>query len=190
MGKLIFIDTETTGVDRQKHEIMQLAAIVTDETGDTILNELNINIRPENVEDIDHDALAVCNKTLDDVLSNEYSREEGHQRFCEFLSNHINKYDPSDKAQFVAYNSTFDEDFVRKLFLQCNDNFYGSWFWNPSLCAMKEFAFLIRDNRHKLENMKLGTVCRFLDIDFNDDDGAHDALYDVKKTIELFKKLT
>lgn len=190
MGKLIFIDTETTGTDRRKHEIIQLAAIVTDETGDTILDELNINIRPENVEDIDDEALVVCNKTLDDVLSNEYSREEGHQRFCEFLSNHINKYDPSDKAQFVAYNSTFDEDFVRKLFLQCNDNFYGSWFWNPSLCAMKEFAFLIRDNRHKLENMKLGTVCRFLDIDFNDDDGAHDALYDVKKTIELFKKLT
>ena len=189
MSKLIFIDTETTGVVREKHEIVQLAAIVTNEDASEILDEINITIRPENVDTIDPAAIAVCHKTVDDLLSNEYSMKEAHKVFCEFLGKHINKYDRTDKGHFVAYNSQFDEDFVRLLFDRCGDNYYGSWFWNPSLCVMKEFAFLIRDNRHKIENFRLCTICKFLDIEFDEDNDAHDALYDVRKTIEIFKKL-
>ena len=189
MIKLIFIDTETTGVVREKHEIVQLAAIVTNEDASEILDEINITIRPENVEAIDPAAIATSNKTVDDLLANEYSMKEAHKVFCEFLGKHINKYDRTYKGHFVAYNSQFDEDFVRLLFDRCGDHYYGSWFWNPSLCVMKEFAFLIRDHRQKIANFKLCTVCEFADIKFDEENGAHDALYDVRKTVELFKKL-
>jgi DNA polymerase III epsilon subunit-like protein len=189
MSKLIFIDTETTGVVRERHEIVQLAAIVTNEDASEVLDEINISIRPEMVDTIDPAAIAVCHKTVDDLLANEYSMKEAHKVFCEFLGKHINKYDRTDKGQFVAYNSPFDEDFVRLLFDRCGDDYYGSWFWNPSLCVMREFAFLIRDNRHKIENFRLCTICEFLDIEFDEDNDAHDALYDVRKTIEIFKKL-
>jgi DNA polymerase III epsilon subunit-like protein len=189
MQKLIFIDTETTGTDVSKHEIFQLAAIITNEDASEILDEINITIKPEYVNNIDPEAIAVCHKTVDDLLSNDFTMREAHKVFVEFLSKHIDRYNKKEKLQFIAYNSRFDEDFVRKLFRECDDSFYGSWFWTPSICVMNEVAFLIRNHRYKLPSFRLCSICEFLDIDFNEDEDAHDALYDVRKTIDVFRKL-
>ena len=190
MSKLVFIDVETTGVDRESHEIVQLAAIVTNSDASVTFGEINLTIRPSlPAAFIDKTAIAKCNKTVDDLMANEYSMKEAHQLFCEFLGEHINRYDKEDKAHFVAYNSGFDEDFVRRFFQRCGDDFYGAWFWTPSLCVMKEVAFILRDHRHKFKNFRLCNVCEFLDIEFDEENEAHDALYDVRKTIEIFNKL-
>ena len=189
MQKLIFIDTETTGTNRDKHEIFQLAAIITNDDASEVLDEINLTIKPELIDNIDPKAIEVCHKSVDDLLANEYTMREAHQLFCEWLNKHVDRYNRKDKLQFIAYNSRFDEDFVRKLFERCEDSFYGSWFWNPSICVMNEVAFLVRNHRHKLPNFRLCSICDFLDIEFNEDADAHDALYDVRKTIDVFKKL-
>ena len=185
--KLVFIDIETTGLNADKHEIVEFSAIITNSDASKILDTINISIKPELIENIDQTALEVTNKTVDDLLNNEYTMHEAHKIICEKLEEHVDRRDKTDKLQFIAYNSEFDEKFVRKLFTKCEDKYFNALFWNPSICMMKEIAFMLRNERNKINSFKLESICKLLDIEFNKDK-AHNSLYDIEKTLEIFKK--
>lgn len=105
-----------------------------------------------------------------------------------FLDSVINKFKPEDKAYFIAYNSKFDEEFIRQLFIRNGNKFYGSYFYNPSIDVMQIAAYkLMLKNKHP-ENFKLGTICKYFNIRI-DDSKLHNALYDIQKTKELYNKL-
>ena len=50
MLKVAVLDTETTGLDPENHEIIQFGMIVYEGFGGTELEELNFKIRPRNIE--------------------------------------------------------------------------------------------------------------------------------------------
>ena len=182
-----FIDVETTGVDENLNEIHQLVTVIADHEGKYIAHQ-ELKIRPDNPDRVEQSALDVCNMTIDDLLANPLSQKEAFAEFTAFLQKHVDRFDKSDKLQFVAYNSDFDERFIRGFYRSNNDNYYGSYFYNPSICVMKFAAFYVADIRSTFANFKLQTVCRSFGIEF-DEEAAHDALYDVKKTIHLYRHL-
>ena len=99
--KLAFVDLETTGLDPLKHEIIEIGMVVVDDSDFTIIDQVNIKVKPEHPELGEPAAFKV----------NGYSEEEWddamtlHQAMIH-LSEH------ADKATFLAYNATFDWAFI------------------------------------------------------------------------------
>lgn len=182
--KLIYLDTETTGLDPEKCAIWQLSGKI--EINKRIVDKFNIFMRPNPDQTINIAALEATKTTLDTIIKAELSQFEGYNKFMYILDNHINKYDTSDKFFMVGYNShSFDSSFVRTFMKMHSNPYYGSYFWHPSIDVMLLAAYAAMKERSNLPNFKLGTVCKSLGIEF-DEDEAHDALYDVSKTEEIF----
>jgi len=179
-----FIDVETTGLSKSVAVIHQIAAIIVDDNGGE--NEFSISFCPDEkaLAYAEAGALEKCNITIDDLRNRKVDEEEAWDKFVAFLQVHVNKYDKTDKLLFTAYNAPFDTDFVRAWFERMGGEYFGSYFWNPSLCVMQRAAWFVRRGRPAMPNFQLGTVCECAGLGWSED-SAHDALYDVKKTIEL-----
>jgi len=182
--KLIYVDTETTGLDPISCAIWQLAGTI--EINGKIKDKFNIFMRPNPDQNINIGALEATKASLNNIIKAEMSQYEGYQKFMYILDSHINKYDTTDKFFMVGYNShSFDSSFIRQ-FMKMHDNvYYGSYFWHPNIDVMLIAAWAAMKDRTNLPNFKLGTVCKALGIDFDEKD-AHDALYDVERTMEMF----
>lgn len=191
MIKKCFIDVETTGLDPAIHRMIQIGCIITDDTGQRIIDQFERSFAPDPDAQFSQGALDKVGFTSKELLSRELSSSKAQQEFVTFLSEHCNRWNPSDKMQFIAYNSAFDEGFVRAWFDSnyCADIVpFGCFFWNPTLCMQKVSAWYFQDDREKLPSFKLRPVCQACGIEFNEDD-AHDALYDIQKMLELHRKL-
>lgn len=190
MIKKCFIDTETTGLYAEGgDEVHQIAAIITDADLKP-LDWINIKCRVNEgaLAGLSDEVAEKLGVSKDDIRARELSPEQGLTKFVTFLEKHVNKYDKKDKMHFIAYNAPFDEGFVRKLFELDSNSYYGSYFWNPAICVYRQCAWLLQDQRDKFDHMGLRVMCEFAEVEFNEDD-AHDALYDTKKTLELYKKI-
>lgn len=183
--KKCFIDVETTGTVRKQHHIWQLAGEIVD-VDNTVLERFNFKFRPFSLEHIDLEAIAHSGITYDELYDLPMSSDEAFVEFQAILGRHCNKYDKNDKYQFVAYNANFDNEFLREWFSCYEDNFFGSWFFNPSICVMQAMAMFLLDVRHLIPNFKLGTLCECAGLGW-DKSKAHDAMYDIEKTRELFE---
>jgi exodeoxyribonuclease I len=182
----IFIDTETTGLD-EFHHIWQISAIITDENL-VQLEQFDIKFRPADTRHVSVGALEKSRMTVEDLESLELSAHDAYLEFIAFLERHVARYDKTDKLIGVAYNAEFDVKFLRKFFETNADNYFGSWFWHPFVCAMQAAAYFTAHVRGSLPNFQLGTLCKCAGLGW-DDNFAHDGLYDVKKTVELYKYL-
>ena len=185
--KYCFIDVETTGLDRKQHNIFQISGAIHDEN----LNELenfDLRFRPFSLECYEQGALDATGMTLDDLQHLPMSSYEAYKTLIQILSRHCNKYDKKDKLHFVAYNAAFDNDFLREFFAKHDDSYFGSWFWNPSICVMNAAAWFTQRVRGAFPNFKLGTICECAEVGW-DEAKAHDAQYDIQQTVALFKYL-
>jgi DNA polymerase-3 subunit epsilon len=182
--KILSIDTETTGVTWQSG-IHQLAAILHID-GIEVARKV-WHIKPDATCTISDEALAVSGITRADLET--YTPEHiFFKEFQAFLGTYVNKFDKSDKFHFRAYNAKFDEERLRDLWKRRGDNYFGSWFWTPVNCVMIAAGRSLGAVRHNLMDFKLHTVCKYMGISW-DEAEAHDALYDIKKTIELDEHL-
>ena len=183
--KIVFIDTETTGVDSKLHDVFQLSGIITDPDLN-VLEKFDFTFQPFSLEHIDAGASEKTGMSREKLENLEMSAAAAYQEFVKILSRHCNKYDKTDKMQMVAYNASFDSEFIREFFTKNGDNYFGSWFWAPAICVMQAAAWFTQRVRGALPNFKLETVCKSAGIKF-EESKAHNSLYDVEKTLELFK---
>jgi DNA polymerase III alpha subunit (gram-positive type) len=187
--KKAYIDIETTGTDRKLHHIFQLSGAITDEN-DVVLEEFDFRFRPHELIRLNLDAVAIehTGMTYEKLEALPMSSAQAFEAFIGVLARHCNRFDKKDKMQFIAYNAKFDDDFLRVWFELNGDSYYGSWFWSPPICVMMIAAFFLIDHRGALPNFKLGTLCQAAGLGW-EEDKAHDAQYDIKKTRELFHYL-
>ena len=183
--KRCYIDVETTGLSAWKNGIIQIACII--EIDDEVKKsfDLNCNIFEGNL--IDSKALEINNRTTEEIAEFQDAKE-AYSLFVEMLGEYVDKFDKKDKFVFVAYNASFDMDFLRNWFKQAGDQYFGSWFWNPYIDVMTIAHHFIGDKRSSMLNFKLDTVAKALDIEINEDD-LHDALYDTRLTRQIYRQI-
>jgi len=183
MKKILYFDTETTGLDPVKNEIHQLAMII--EIDNKIVFEGEFKMRPLNINHIEDDALKVAGVTLEQVLDYPDHGDVYHE-IIETFSRVIDKFDKKDKFYPAGYNVKFDLEFLYQFFVSNGDKFFGSWVnWK----ALDPLPFLYKkdfDGELNLPNYKLATACQNYDIKL---DNAHDAMADITATRELLKKM-
>ena len=186
--KLCFVDVETTGLFANQCAIHQLGMIFVD----TILkstNEHSWNVKPFEGASIHEKALEVSGVTREDLAEYDDMKSVG-DRLKGVLDSHVDRYDPTDKMFFLAYNAPFDEAFFRAFMKRTGINHWGNYFWNPSVCVMQLAGVFLMDQRWRvgdLPNFKLETVYKFITGD--DLQGAHDAMADIRATKTIFSRL-
>jgi DNA polymerase-3 subunit epsilon len=189
--KIIYLDTETTGLNARRCGIVQLAAIL-DIDGQEV-DSINLHMRPADGLEISDEALAVSGTSREDMAGFP-SEREGHAAFLRWLGKHIDKFAKTDKAFFSGYNSPFDVEFVRAWFDRCGDKYFGSWFWSGTIDVMGAALWALRDRRAALPNFKLGTVADVVlgsrVAELTAEAGLHNALTDIRITRELHQRIT
>ena len=186
----VFFDLETGGADPSRHPITQIAAVAVDEH----LNEL------ESFEcKVRFDESAADPKALElNHYDPEVWAEKGlaprmaADRFARFLK----KYDdvlmvsqagkPYRVAQLIGYNAaTFDGPFLQRTYKELGVFLPASF---RVMCLLQRVLWGFHEDPRKKPpaDFKLGTVCKYFEIPL---EGAHDALADVRATVNLSRVL-
>lgn len=173
---LAFVDIETTGLDPDRHEIIELAVVLVRQTGDEgkefeILEELEFKVKPERIQDADPQSLKV----------NGY--DPSAWIFANTLDEAIKAFSEKTKdAIFVAHNLTFDYAFIEKAFKKTgvpNLMFY------PKIDTIS-VAFAKLHANPRIDKFRLQKLCEYFGIQ---NERAHSALADTRALFEVYKRL-
>jgi len=186
-GRIVFFDLESGGLDPEKHAIIQFAAIAV---SDDLLEE--------------HETLELkmlfpqSSATAEALEVNSYDPEvwaregipprEAEPRISSFLRRHatVQKVSAKGKAYSIArlagHNAAaFDVPFLRAWYRR-RDKF-SPFSWH----ALDTLSLAIWTLRHRdVRSFKLADLCKFYGIELAE---AHDALADVRATLELARAL-
>jgi len=163
-----WVDTETTGLDLDKHEIIEIA--ITDETGNVLVNT---KVQPQRIETASEIALQINGYTpekwadapmWEDVAEQILTHLEGAVIFGQNVQFDYNRI----KKALIA---TLGEEKCKKLGYHLVDTVTLSW---------EHLA------PYGLKSLSLGAVCEFLGIEHGD---AHTALADVQACRKVYHKL-
>lgn len=185
MNKIIFIDTETGGVNAEKSALIQLSGII--EIDGTEKEKFNFYIKPFENSEVNEKALEVQRRTLEELGTEKYIDESIiYKKFLEILDKYIDKYDKNDKFIVAGYNVKFDIDILKALFERNNNKFLFSYFNSSMLDPLYSVRLLqVAGILPVLENNKLETWCKYFNIELK----AHDSLQDITATKKLIEKL-
>ncbi len=189
--KYIFYDTETTGLEVAYDQILQFAALEVDED----LNEINsINIRCRILPYIvpSPGALLVTGVSPKDLVAPNYS----HRDMAGEIRDWIIRCSP---CMLVGHNSIkFDETFLRHAFYRTlhplyltntnGNNRADTMRMAQAAAIFAPGSITVPLSEKGNPSFRLGNLARANGIDFKEED-AHDALADVRATLELAKLL-
>ena len=185
MSKLIFLDTETTGVDTDRCGMFQIAGSI-DIDGKEVDNfNYFCDIFPEDL--IVPEALEI-NKVTEKKIHSFVPPVRAFNLFQGKMAKYVDKYDKKDKFIVVAYIADFDNRVLRRWFKMNGDSYFGSWFWVPWIDVAVLAAYTYQDRRSEIENFKQGTLAKFMGIKF-DDNSLHDSQYDLGILKQIYYKL-
>jgi len=190
---IVFYDIETSGLNRNKHDIIQIAAIAfsIEEGAWKELEEFEIKLE-FNLEKADPYALQENCYDRDVWEKEAVPQKKAIRLFSEFLRKYsdvkrVGKQ--SGKAFFCCRTAghnikNFDDPFVRAFFkrmdLFCSLDFIEAY--DTIQLALWEFG--IKRPGSVPENYQLGTLCSKLGIRL---ENAHDALSDIRANSQLAK---
>ncbi len=183
--KILWFDVETTGLNPDKNDIVQLGFQL--EIDGNIVEQGDLRFRPINPDEIEMKALEVCNLTVEEIMGYPDAREQ-YENFLRILDNHIDKFNRDDKAFPAGYNVGFDYGFLMAMPRKLGDRYgFGSYFNHMLLDPMPIINNLLSVNA--LEpvpvNRKLETMANMFGIQIE----AHDAVSDINATRELYYTL-
>ncbi len=164
--KLAFLDTETTGLSNQDHEIIELALVII-EDGERIY-EKSFKIKPQHIHTASPRALEI--NGYDEAVW----ASEGYcwsPQACERLAKHL------EGAVIVGHNVQFDVGFLRAVFRQQRVSFRFPPILDTKTLARIVWGFDRLSMDHIRENVEGMTK-----------DGGHRALKDVEDCIFIYEK--
>ena len=186
--KILYFDTETTGVNPERNDITQFAAII--EIDGKVVEEVNFRCQPSRWENIDPKALETTGVSLEDLRK----LQSPHAMFLqikELLGKYIPKYTKMGEKFYPAgHNVSFDLAFLDAFFKFHGNDEEKKWgitsYQNWRALDSRVFCnFLGAAGKLPTENMKLATICAHYGIKID----AHDALSDIRATRDVVKKM-
>lgn len=186
--KILFFDTETTGLDFERSAIIQFGAIL-DDFKLKLTTKLNIKIKPHEDALIEDAALEVNKTSREDLLSPDRVDHKAAYKEITDMCGFPRQVRPINRVFLCGYNIlSFDIPMFYKMAHRSGDQYpHGKFHW-PGIDIAPLAAFYLGKKRMDLPNFKLMTVAEALGIkiDLNE---AHDALYDVEITRKMYYKL-
>jgi DNA polymerase-3 subunit epsilon len=185
MRKLLFIDTETTGIDPKTAGVWQIGGIIEcGKRSEEFLLECDI---------FENDVVEKSATELTGITTAKLSTlpdpADVFDRFISILDKYVDRFDKKDKFTVVGYFSEFDQQVLRKWFEENDDSYFGSWFWHPWIDVAQMVAVEHLDKRDTIQNFRLQTIAEFMGIKYDGDGKFHDALFDAQIARQIFHKI-
>lgn len=169
---LIFLDLETTGLEIQKQEIIEIGALkVKSEKPFEITAELNLKVQPEKVELASKDSLKIVGYS-----EAAWLKAVSLKKALKLLD------DFAQQGVLVGFNISFDWAMLDKAYFEQGrqDPFYYHRLDVMSMAYLKLFP------NSQMKRFSLGEICQYFAIERKT---AHQALDDAKASYEVFKRL-
>lgn len=177
LNNILWLDTETTGVDPNKNFLFQLSYINT--LNNKIIFDNDLYMRPQYIEKfkIDQNALNKNKKTLEEIQS--YKLENDQLKiFLNDLTSSGNKF------YLAGYNVKFDIEFLKAVFARHNYTI-TNYFNYLYLDVLQLVINLKLAGKINPENCKLGTILQYFNL-VKDIDSLHNAKQDIICTKLLY----
>ena len=179
-NRLLFVDTETGGLDPQKHSLLSIGVVVWDETvGEVFSDEYYVH----------HE---IYNVTKSAAHINHF--DENLQRTCAIEPNCVVEKILEIKAQYfkeyssiplAGHNIVFDVQFIKQLFLSCGRS-YEKLFSHRLIDTYSIIKYLSDCQLIPNTVNSSASAFKYFDIPVV---GRHTALGDAKATMQLYSKL-
>lgn len=182
--KVLWFDTETTGLDAVKNDIVQLAGMI--EIDGVIMEEFEIRMQPRSYENVSEEALRIQKTTIDQIKTYQ-TPDEAYKKISGILSKYIDRYNKADKFYPAGQNVGFDRNFLDQFYKKSGDGYFYAFVNNYALDLLQLTSILRYQGLLTTENLKLSTIANACGIDAS---GAHTAIDDIKMTRKCFKHLT
>lgn len=173
---LAFIDTETTGLSLDKHEIIEIGCVLVSQngapgTGFKKNEEFEIKIKPENIAAADPVALKIngYNET-------DWADAVSLNSALEILSQ------KTENAIMVGHNVSFDYSFLEKAFEKTGIKNTMHYHKLDTISVAFAKLYDIKD----IDRFSLKSLCEYFGVV---NEKAHTALADARATFEIFVKL-
>lgn len=182
---ILFLDLETTGLNKDENEVIQLAALVV--VNGEIKEELSFFFKPEHPENTYQKALEITGLTMETIMA----YNDDPRVALRTIDQTLKKWAPINEDWAIAgQNVKFDMEFFE---LWWNKNqgagskLYRKTFKFVSLDLINlAFAFHIA-GVFTFKNFKLSTILETLDMVFEGE--SHNALNDIRMTYKAYFKL-
>lgn len=179
---LLYIDTETTGLDTATCSIWQLSGYISD-TATGVSDSFDYKMRPYRNEIISKEAAAKTGATQEE-LDSYPSQSEVFSNFTALLSRYVDLEDWNQRVIPVGYNISFDLDFLRSWFAFNNSaTLFSRNIYFPGIDVMYLAAYCLLGERSKMRNFQLSTV--YEKLTGKSLENAHNAMADIDATKEL-----
>ena len=184
MNKLLWCDTETGGLDRDKNGIISLALIA--EIDGKVEGKEYFEMNPVG-RIIDPTALEINGFTEEQIKSFR-PWEQVRIDILYFMGQFVNKYQKNDKFILSGQNVIFDSDMMQSYFNACDDPYWFSWVKaGRFIDTYQTLAFLQWAGKIPiLENAKLETLCKHFNIEV---ENLHSAMDDIVATRKVAYKM-
>lgn len=173
----VFIDTETTGLDSERHEIIEIAGIVVrianpaDSATYEILDQFEYRIKPERLSEADPQALKI----------NRYDPSQWNDAVT--LIEAMQQVSGRTKGMvMVGHNVAFDAGFLDKAFRKTGTENQMHYHKLDTI----SMAYALLHGNKDVDHLSLRALCDYFEIEQS---AQHEALADAQATLALYKKL-
>jgi len=174
--KILFLDTETTGLDIIQHEIIQLGYILVEKdifNNTKIISQKEFNIRPLHLETASMEALKI-----NGFSAHAWKDSLPFNQHAGLIKDMIEYSD-----LLIGQNLIFDLRFLKQAY--SNFNLEVPKF--PPYVDTKNMAQFLLEQK-LLESTSMDKMCKYYNITFSG--RAHNALADCERTMKLWDKLS
>jgi DNA polymerase III epsilon subunit-like protein len=119
--KIIWLDTETSGLSPERNDIIQLAAIA--EIDGKVVGEFEGKCRPFDPHAVEEEAIKTHGHNLEEIIKWP-DPNELKCSFCAFMAQHVDKFNKLDKFIPAGQNPQFDINFIQHFFLKNKDVYW------------------------------------------------------------------
>lgn len=182
--KLLFIDTETSGLNPKTNGLLQISAVL--QIDGEVVDRFSSYVKPFPKDYIDEKALAT-NKITREQIETFPEPQKVYVDFISFLGKYASRDAYEDKYYMVGYNVWFDYDMLREWFHKAGDTkYFGYWFQYPPIDVMQLALLDLGESvRSKMAKFKLEAVADMYGLEFKRED-LHGADVDCELTKQLF----
>ena len=176
--KILFIDTETGGLNPEKHSLLTVALAVYD--GDEIINIKEIAIKHREYI-VTPKALEINNINLVEHDKSAISSKDAVNEIIKFIIDNFG----TEKCIIAGHNVEFDYKFLDKLFLN-EKQYLWKYVSHRKIDTCSLINYLSITRKIEIESASLESAINFFKIKI---DARHNAKDDVIATIAVFENI-
>ena len=178
-NRLLFIDTETGGLNPNEHSLLSLAMVIWEDMEIIDSKELLIN---DGILSVTKEALSINKIDIEKHKQSAISSSQAIEKIFLFISKH---FPQQRKITLAGHNVHFDADFLRFFFSKNNKDF-SKFFSHRFIDTSSILYYLYLAGHLKHRAISSDEAFDLFEIEV---DGRHTAIGDAIATAKLFTRL-